>query len=183
MKRLPLLLGILAALIPTAALAAGEITATKTATVISDTLGLLLVPPKALTGSVVDYKIVFANTAGTFSGKLVRNVAMEDPLPANVILRVADINSSGTTATANNGPIEFSDGGLLGLGGSGMTCNFVSWADTTDCIEFYDTNGNLITPVADANGYDARVRKIRIKPVTTFNNGGSFQIRYRVKIT
>jgi hypothetical protein len=182
MRRLALLLGILAALIPTAAFAANEITASKTATVISDTVGLGL-PPRALTGSIVDYKIVFSNTAGLLSGKSVKNVVMDDDLPANVILRVSDITGTGNTVTAGKGPIEFTDGGVLGLFSSGLACNFVSWADAGDCIEFYDGSGNLITPAADANGYDARVRKIRIKPITTFTNLGSFQIRYRVKIS
>lgn len=160
------------ALHPTLA-AADALTATKTATVISDPVGS--VAPKSLPGAVVDYKIVFTNPLAN-ALKPVANVVVEDQLPANVILRVSDL------AAAGKGPVEFLDGGLLGLLGSGMTCNFVSLASTTDCIEFSDGTSWTYVPAPDADGYDANVRAIRVRPLTTFTTAGSFQLRYRVKI-
>jgi hypothetical protein len=164
---------ILAALAIAAPAVADTLTISKSATIVSDTLGNLI--PRSMPGSVVDYRVTLSNPASNL-GKPVRNMQMDDPLPANVILRVSDI------ATAGKGPVEFVDGGLLGLGASALTCTFVSLSSTTDCIDFYDGTSWTYTPVPDVNGYDANVRAIRVRPVTTFATGGSFQLRYRVKI-
>jgi hypothetical protein len=163
----------LAGLAITAPAMADPLTITKTATVVSDTLGNLI--PRSMPGSVVDYRVTFTNPLANL-GKPVRNMQMDDTLPDNVVLRVTDI------ATAGKGPIEFTDGGLLGLGASSLTCTFVSLSSTSDCIDFYDGTSWNYTPVPDANGYDANVRAIRVRPITTFATSGSFQLRYRVKI-
>ena len=154
---------------------AANLTITKTATVISDPLNNLI--PRAVPGAVVDYKILFTNPIGNV-GQPVRNIQTDDTLPANVALRVSDL------AAAGKGPIEFIDGSLLGLGlgGSGLTCPFTSLSSTSDCVDFSDGSSWNYTPVPDADGYDANVRAIRIKPGTTFSTSGSFQVRFRVKI-
>jgi hypothetical protein len=164
---------VLAAIACAAPAAADNLTITKTATVVSDTLNNVI--PRSMPGSVVDYRVTFTNPLANLA-QPVRNLQMDDTLPANVILRVTDI------ATAGKGPVEFVDGGLLGLGSSGLTCTFVSLASSSDCIDFYDGTSWTYTPVPDANGYDANVRAIRVRPITTFATSGSFQLRYRVKI-
>ena len=148
---------------------------TKTAAVVADQVNLIA--PKALPGATVDYRVLFTNPTGNLLTP-VRNISVEDVLPTRVVLRVADL------AGAGKGPVEFLDGSLLGLGllGSGLTCGFTSYASTTDCIEFFDGTSWTYAPTPDADGYDTRVRAIRVKPVTTFTTNGSFQIRYRVKI-
>ena len=173
-RALPILAALAVALQPCAA-HADALSVTKTAAVISDPVGSLA--PKSLPGAVVDYTVVFTNPLGNVT-KPVRNIVVEDQLPANVILRVSDL------AAAGKGPVEFLDGSLLGLGllGSGLTCSFVSLSSTTDCVEFSDGASWSYVPVPDANGYDANVRGIRVKPLTTFATAGSFQLRYRVKI-
>lgn len=164
-------------LLPTAA-PASPLTATKTATVISDPLGNAA--PKSLPGAVVDYKVVFTNPlANATNAQPLTAVTIDDVLPATVVLRVADLAAPG------KGPVEFLNGAVipgLGLLNSGMTCSFVSLASTTDCIDFNDGTAWGYVPVPDANGYDANVREIRIKPITNFTAGGSFQLRYRVRI-
>lgn len=161
-------------LLPLPALA-DALAVTKTATVISDPLGNAA--PKSLPGAVVDYKVQFTNPLANATLP-VRAIVVADMLPTNVILRVSDI------ATAGKGPVEFVDGSVLGSGllGSGLTCPFVSLASTTDCIEFSNGTSWSYVPVADADGYDANVRAIRLSPGTTFSTGGSFRLRYRVKI-
>lgn len=149
-----------------------ELTATKTATVLSDPLGNAA--PKSLPGAVVEYKVLFTNPVGN-TINTVNTLQIDDVLPASVVLRVADLAAAG-------GPIEFADGGLLGLLGSGLTCPYVSLASATDCFDFSDGSNWGYVPVPDANGYDARVRAIRIKPRSNFKVLGSFQIRYRVMI-
>lgn len=155
--------------------AANALAVTKTATVVSDPLANAA--PKSLPGAVVDYRVLFTNPLGNVT-QPVRAIVIADTLPTNVVLRVSDI------ATAGKGPIEFADGNLLGLGllGSGLSCPFVSLASTTDCVEFSNGTSWSYVPVPDADGYDANVRAIRVSPVTTFTTGGSFQLRYRVKI-
>lgn len=174
MKTLVRALIALGVLVPTVAIAS-NLVATKTATVISDPLNDPA--PKSLPGAVVDYKVLFTNPVGNLSLP-VRAVVVDDVLPTTVILRVSDL------AGAGKGPVEFLDGSAAGTGllGSGLTCTFTSLASTTDCIDFYDGTSWSYTPTPDVNGYDARVRAIRIKPLTTFSTSGSFQIRYRVMI-
>ena len=154
---------------------ADPLTVTKTALVVADQVNLAA--PKALPGATVDYRVLFTNPTANLLTP-VRNISVEDVLPTRVVLRVADL------AAAGKGPVEFLDGSLLGLGllGSGLTCGFTSYASTTDCIDFFDGTSWTYVPTPDADGYDARVRAIRVKPVTTFTTNGSFQIRYRVKI-
>lgn len=169
--RLRLLLPAL--LVATPALA-DAINVTKTATVISDPLGNLI--PRSVPGAVVDYRIALSNPL-TNAGQPVRNMVFEDQLPANVKLRVSDLGG------ANSGPVVFTDGEvILGVGSSGLTYTFGGLGSTTDSIDFYDGTSWGYTPVPDAAGYDARVRAVRIKPVTTFKTSGSFTLRFRVQI-
>ncbi|MBN8809336.1 MAG: hypothetical protein J0I47_14025 [Sphingomonas sp.] len=165
---------VLAAVLQPTLAGATDLTVTKTATVVNDPVGS--VAPKSLPGAEVDYTVLFTNPLGNL-GQPVRNITITDTLPVNVILRVSDI------ASAGKGPIEFLDGSVLGIGGSGLTCTFVSLASTSDCVDF-STDGATWTyvPVPDAAGYDANVRAIRVRPATTFNTSGSFQLRYRVRI-
>ncbi|MET3825319.1 putative repeat protein (TIGR01451 family) [Sphingomonas sp. PvP055] len=175
MRRMMAGLAALGVAILPAAARADPLTVTKTAAVVSDQIST--VAPKALPGATVDYRVLFSNPSGNLLTP-VRNITIDDVLPTRVVLRVADI------AAAGKGPVEFLDGSLLGLGlgGSGLSCGFTSYASTTDCIDFSDGTSWSYVPSPDADGYDARVRAIRVKPVTTFATNGSFQIRYRVKI-
>ena len=162
------------ALICAAPALADAISATKTAAIVSDPLGNLF--PRAIPGAVVDYTITLANPV-TNVGQPVKNMVFEDQLPANVKLRVSDLTGAGT------GPVAFVDGiAVLGVGNSGMTYAFGGLGSTTDGIDFYDGTSWSYTPVPDADGYDARVRAIRIKPVTTFKTAGSFTLRFRAQI-
>lgn len=171
-----LLLAILALCCAAPAMA-DPLTITKTATVISDPLGVTLTP-RSLPGAVVDYKVVYRNPGANWLTP-VKNIVTDDVLPANVALKVSDL------VTAGKGPLEFLDGSLLGLGlgGSGLTYTFTTLASTTDSIDFYNGTNWGYVPQPDADGYDANVRAIRISTgTTTFAAGTAFQFRYRVKI-
>ena len=153
---------------------ADPIIATKSVGMVSDPMGNLI--PRAIPGAVVDYTATLANPIANL-GKTVRGIAFEDQLPANVILRVSDLGTSGS------GPVVFTNGAIvLGVGDSGLTYSFSSLASTTDGIEFSNGVSWTYTPVPDASGYDANVRAIRVKPLTTFKAGGSFTVRFRVKL-
>ncbi|MEC3951347.1 hypothetical protein [Sphingobium sp. HWE2-09] len=153
---------------------ADPIIATKSVGMVSDPMGNAI--PRAIPGAVVDYTATLANPIANL-GKTVRGIVFEDQLPANVILRVSDLGASGS------GPVVFTNGAIvLGVGDSGLTYSFSSLASTADGIEFSDGTSWTYTPVPDASGYDANVRAIRVKPLTTFKAGGSFTVRFRVKL-
>ena len=153
---------------------ADPIVVTKSVTVVSDPLGNLI--PRGVPGAVIDYNVTLGNPA-TNALLPIRNMVFEETLPANVKLRVSDLTGAGT------GPVAFVDGEvILGIGSSGLTYTFTSLASTTDGIDFYNGVSWSYVPVPDANGYDANVRAIRVKPLTTFKTGGSFTLRYRAQI-
>lgn len=153
---------------------ADPISVSKSVSVVSDPMGNVL--PRSIPGAVVDYSATLANPI-TNLGKTVRGIQYEEPIPANVVLRVSDLGSGGT------GPVIFTNGAIiLGVGDSGLTYTFTSLSSTTDGIDFYNGAVWTYTPVPDANGYDANVRAIRVKPVTTFKPGGSFTVRFRVRL-
>ena len=172
MRRGSVLVGLVVAATPAAA---DSLSVTKTAVVVSDQVNA--VNFKSLPGAAVDYRLLVTNPLANLA-KPVRNIVIEDALPANVVLRVSDL-------VTGKGPVEFTDGvNVIGLGllTSGMTCVFVSLGSQADCIDFNDGTSWGYVPQPDANGFDATVRKIRVMPVTTFTTGGSFQLRFRVKI-
>ena len=173
MRALAMILTVVAATLAVPA-AAAPLTITKSVTTVSDPMGNLI--PRALPGAVVDYKILATNPIGNLALP-VRNVVMVDNLPANLILRVADL-------VTNKGPVEFADGNLLwtGLLASGLTYTYTSLASTTDGIEFWNGTTWAYQPVPDANGYDANVRAIRVTLGGTFSTATSFQLRLRAKI-
>lgn len=155
---------------------ADPLVVTKTATVLTDRLGYT-VTPRSLPGAVVEYKVVYLNPLSN-ALRTVRNIVTEDMLPPNVVLYVRDL------AAAGKGPVEFSDGNLLGTGlaASGLSYSFVSLASATDGIEFYNGSVWTYTPAPDAHGYDPNVRGFRIATTSNFVAATQFQIRYRVKI-
>jgi len=153
---------------------ADPITASKSVSVVSDPMGNA--NPRSLPGAIVDYTVTLANPLANL-GKTVRNIVFEDQLPANVILRVSDLGGAGT------GPTVFTNGAIIaGIGDSGLTYTYTSLSNASDGIDFFDGTSWSYTPVPDASGYDANVRAIRIKPMTNFKAGGSFTLRFRVKL-
>lgn len=170
-RRLLLLAG---ALLPAAA-GAASLSVAKSTQVVSDALGL--VRPRMLPGSVVDYLLTVTNPVGNLTTP-VTGQAIEDTIPAATALRVADLGAAGS------GPVEFVDGGLLGLGltNSGLSYRFTALASTTDGIDFFDGTSWTYVPVPDASGYDTRVRGIRVRLTGTHATLGSYRLRYRTKI-
>lgn len=147
---------------------------TKTAVVVSAPVETLV--PRSIPGAVVEYTVTLSNPLGN-AGKPVRNMVFEDTLPTNVVLRVRDLGVAGS------GPVAFTNGAIiLGIGDSGLTYAFGGLGDAADGIDFWNGSTWAYTPVADADGYDANVRAIRIKPVTTFKTSGSFSLRFRVRL-
>ncbi|MES2754008.1 MAG: hypothetical protein V4659_05025 [Pseudomonadota bacterium] len=169
-------LALLALLLPLCAVHAAPLTVAKSSVVVADQVNTL--NPKALPNATLDYAIRVDNPNGILSGNVVRVVVIEDTLPLSVKLRVADYGAAGS------GPVEFMDGNLLGLGllGSGLGYTFTSLASATDGLEFFDGTSWSYTPVADAEGFDTRVRAVRVRLSGTQAALSAFRLRFRVKL-
>ena len=134
--------------------------------------------PKAIPGSWVEYTITATNTA---AGDVDSDtMVVTDPLPAGVILFVGDI------APPAAGPVEFIDG--AGAAASGLSYSFGGLADLGDDVDFSTDglNWNHV-PSPDADGFDATVRHIRIRPGGSFQGSSTppptqFDLRIRVKV-
>ncbi|WP_174280653.1 hypothetical protein [Sphingomonas bacterium] len=160
--------------------AAADLSITKTSSVVADNVNAL--NPKALPGATVDYAITVTDPLlnGVLPIKVVAAVTIVDAVPANTSLRVADYGAAGS------GPVEFADGSLLGTGllASGVGYSFASLASMADGVDF-SSDGVTWTyvPTPDANGYDARVKAIRVRLTGTQVAGTAFRLRFRVKLT
>jgi uncharacterized repeat protein (TIGR01451 family)/fimbrial isopeptide formation D2 family protein len=150
--------------------------------VVSKTVAVLNDPvngvtnPKNIPGAEVLYTVIVTNTG---QGKVdADSMQLADPVPANTSLFVGDLGGS------PSGPVTYTDSG------SGLTFGFTSLASTTDDVEFSNNNGSTwtYTPVADANGYDATVTNVRMRPkgrMTGWTGSGgypSFTFTFKVKI-
>lgn len=136
------------------------------------------VNPKSIPGAISAYTLRATNTGpGTTD---LDTVLVTDPLPAEVEMYVGDIGGGGS------GPVVFTNGAPT----SGLSWVFSGLAVEGDSIDFSLFNsGTDFTyhPTADANGFDALVRRIRLNPKGVMNavGGGNpfvdMQFRVRIK--
>ena len=151
-----------------------SLTLLKFANVISDPFNNG-VNPKAIPGAILSYTVRLTNSGpGTVDAN---TVVISDPLPATVDLFVGNLAGPGS------GPVAFSDG----TPASGMGWTFTSLGSTADSVDFsQDGIVWTYTPVPDANGFDATVRHIRLKPTGIMSAAGvgnpSLDLLFRVRI-
>lgn len=153
---------------------AAPLTISKSLQTVSDTASNLL--PKATPGAEIDYTIRITNPNGILSP--VTGVVFTDAVPAGTMLRVADLG------LLSSGPIEFIDGNLLGLLGSGLGFSFAGLRNAEDSVDFSSDNGGTWThqPMADEYGCDSAVTNIRVRLGGAQVAGSSFSIRFRVRV-
>lgn len=123
--------------------------------------------PKAIPGAIMEYEITITNPNA--SPVDADSVFVRDPIPAQVALRVSDIEEPGS------GPVSFTDGSPS----SGLTYEFPSH------LAFSSDNGASwdYEPVEDSNGTDPEVTDIRINPQGEFKGENSqFTLKFRVMI-
>ena len=166
------LFALIAAVLPLAAVHAAALVVTKSSSVVEDAVSTTF--PKALPGASVDYAIVVNNPNGLLSGQSIGAVQISDTIPDNMVFSTANYGGA-------NGPIEFTDGDLLGLGllGSGLGYSFRGFADDTDSVEFFNGVTWSYRPVA---GLDPAVRAIRVTLSGTQRASSSFRLRFRVRV-
>lgn len=132
--------------------------------------------PKRIPGGVSLYTITVTNQgAGAVDNN---SVGVVDAIPANTRLFVGNLGAPGS------GPVAF----VNGSPSSALTWTFTALNSTTDDLDFSNDGGATWTyvPTPDANGYDAAVNAIRMRPrgVMPGTGGGNpnFQLQFRVLV-
>jgi hypothetical protein len=132
--------------------------------------------PKSIPGSAKLYVVRVTNQG---SGSIDTNaVNIVDTVPVNTRLFVGDLGAPGS------GPVAF----VNGSPSSALTWTFTSLASLTDDIDFSNDGGATWTyvPTAAADGTDAAVTAIRLRPKGTMpgNGGGDpyFELQFRVLV-
>lgn len=144
----------------------------KRSLVIDDGLGNTAPVAKAIPGATVLYTLSATNQG---NGATDANVTIEDPIPVNTSLCVADPCAQGSP------PIQFVDA-PPGTISSGLGVPVVSYSNTAGPPFTYG-----YVPSPDANGFDSAVTSVRIQPTGQFNpaSGGvpaGFNILFRVQV-
>jgi hypothetical protein len=130
--------------------------------------------PKSIPGAVKLYRVQVVNQgAGSVDNN---SVMIADRIAANTRLFVGNLGAPGS------GPVAF----VNGTPSSALTWTFTALNSLTDDLDFSNDNGVTWTyaPVPDANGYDAAVTDIRMRPKGLMPGQGSgspnFELQFRV---
>lgn len=129
--------------------------------------------PKAIPLSNSVYTIRVSNAG--FGSPDNNSLLINDNIPAGTEMFTGNFNGGA--------PYTFTDG--TGADASGVSCNFISLSDATDCITFLDAFSNPMTP----NGaYDPAVKAIQFRLSGTMNastgsNKPYFDINFRIRVT
>jgi uncharacterized repeat protein (TIGR01451 family) len=137
--------------------------------------------PKAIPGAVMLYTIAATNQGvGSIDAD---SVVITDPIPANTVLFVGDIDGPGPAT----GPVLFTDG--TSPDESGLSYTFISLGSMADDVAFSNNGGSSYgyVPMPDADGFDANVTHMQITLKGIFNgtSGGNsprFEIRLKVGV-
>jgi hypothetical protein len=105
-------------------------------------------------------------------------VIITDPVPANTKMYIGDIGAAGS------GPVGF----VNGTPSSALTWTFTALNSSTDDLDFSNDGGVSWTyvPTADAQGCDAAITHIRMRPKGTMAGQGagspSFELSFQVVV-
>jgi len=132
--------------------------------------------PKSIPGSMQRYTVRVTNQGA--GGVDNNTVIISDKLNTSTKMYVLDLGAPGS------GPIAF----INGTPTSGLTWTFTSLNSTADDVDFSNDGGATWTyvPVADADGCDANITDIRMKPKGTMPGQGTgsptFELQFRVLV-
>jgi parallel beta-helix repeat protein len=132
--------------------------------------------PKSIPGSTQVYTVRVTNQGtGAVDGN---TVLITDKIPANTKLFVGNLGAPGS------GPVAF----VNGTPSSALTWTFTALNNLADDLDFSNDGGSTWTyvPSADAQGCDAAVTDIRMRPKGTMPGQGSgsptFDLQFRVVV-
>ncbi|MGH8177563.1 MAG: hypothetical protein ACREV5_15000 [Steroidobacter sp.] len=155
-------------------IAAPALQVLKTSQVLSDPINA--VNPKSIPGAVQLYTVRTTNQGdGAVDSD---SLIITDAIPANTAMYVLDVDGVGS------GPVAFIDGAPT----TTLTYTFTALNNSTDDLEFSSNGGASwnYAPTPDADGYDAAVTHIRVRPQGSMaaSSGGDpwFEIRFRVRV-
>jgi len=121
--------------------------------------------PKAIPGAELKYSIITKNTGRGYADD--GSIVLRDEIPDDAdfyIGNVICVNGEGTGL----GPICYQDG--INENESGLTYNFKGIDDLTDHVQFSEGGSDFTyLPVDDGDGYDSKIRFIRISPAGNLN--------------
>jgi uncharacterized repeat protein (TIGR01451 family) len=142
----------------------------KTASVVSDPLNGAMAP-KAIPGAAIGYTITVSNTSNRALDD--GTIAVADLVPIKTKLYVRDLGLAGS------GPVAFNQTLF-----SGLSFSFAGLASTTDDVSFSKDGGVTYTyiPAPDADGCDALVTHMRVRPRGSLATAGAFNVRFRVVV-
>lgn len=130
--------------------------------------------PKSIPGATKGYTVRVTNQGA--GGVDTNTVAISDKIDTNTKLFVGNIGAPGS------GPVAF----VNGTPSSTLTWTFSTLNSTTDDLDFSSDGGLTWTyvPTADADGCDAAVTDIRMRPKGTMPGGGNptFDLQFRVVV-
>lgn len=132
--------------------------------------------PRRIPGSFQLYAVSVSNQGpGPVDGD---SVAVTDAIPVNTRLFIGDLGLPGS------GPVAFVDGSPS----SALSWTYTALNSGSDDLEFSNDGGATWTyvPVADADGCDAAVTHLRMRPRGTMPGQGvgspGFELRFRVRV-
>jgi hypothetical protein len=133
--------------------------------------------PRSIPGSLQRYVIRVSNQG---TGPVdADSIAIIDAVPANTKMFVLDVGAPGA------GPVEFADGSPP----SALGYSFTSLSSGADSLDFSNDGGISwsYVPTADADGCDAAVTHVRVRPsgIMAANGGAgdpAFELRFRVRV-
>jgi len=128
--------------------------------------------PKAIPLSNSVYKIRVVNAG--FGSPDNNTVLVSDDISIDVELFTGNFSGGA--------PFRFTNG--TGADASGVTCNFISLADATDCITFLDA---FSSPIIPNGSFDSAVKTIEFRPSGIMNpstgaNTPFFDLEFRVRV-
>ncbi len=126
--------------------------------------------PLQIPGGITQYTITATNP-GSYT-VTANSIAVVDATPPGLDLVVADIGAGGS------GPAAFVPGS------SGLGYSFTSLASGSDGIEFSNNGGAtyVYVPVIGADGTDAAVTHVRVRPTGTMAANSNFSVRLRYRV-
>lgn len=129
----------------------------------------LFTNPKLIPGALTTYTISVSSPGYALTAE---SINLVDVTPAGLALVVTDFGVAGS------GPAQFT------AGSSGLSYSYAGLGSTTDRLDFSDNGGATWTyvPVAAADGTDAAVTAIRLRPGNAMAANSSFTVRLRYRV-
>ncbi len=144
-----------------------NINLSKSVTVLNDPINGIS-NPKAIPGAEIKYTITTINTGRGYADD--GSIVLRDEIPDDANFYIGNITCANRGNGTGLGPVCYQDGPSGHE--SGLTYNFKGIDDLTDHVQFSESQGGsdfTYSPVDDGDGYDSKIRAIKISPAGNLN--------------